>query len=159
MTKAREFDCRFRPARLSDQDRLSQLIEECWVEVYRKHLPEAAVRAVREGDLIKTHVDAYWSASEVAEVNGRVVGVITVAEDWVFSLNVDKLFRRSRIGSCLMLNALRRGGRRLEVAAFNGIAISFYRSLGWVRVGESAEAFGGCIVPTVMMHFRPQSSS
>lgn len=151
MTDPGDFDCSFRQALPTDRDQLHRLIEQCWLEVYSPHLPCASIARFLADDPIGTHLDMFLPFSDVAVVGNEIVGVVAVAEEWVWSLFVDKRFRGNRIGSCLLHNAVLSGGRRLEVAAFNSLAIAFYEASGWGRSGGSFEDVGETQVATVVM--------
>lgn len=151
MTDPDDFDCNFRRAIPADRDQLHRLIERCWLEVYSPHLPRAAIERFLADDPIGVHLDVFLPFSEVAVVDDEIVGVVAVADGGVFSLFVAKRFRGSRIGSCLLHNAVLAGGRWLEVPVFNVRAMAFYEASGWTRAGKSFEDVGGTRVATVLM--------
>ncbi|MCD2185204.1 GNAT family N-acetyltransferase [Rhizobium sp. GN54] len=151
MTDPGDFDCKFRPADPSDYSQLHRLIRKCWVELYAPHIPKASVRRFLDSDSIGKHLEAFLPFSDVAVVDGVVVGVIGLFEQSITSLFVAKRCRGFQIGTCLLHNAELAGGRTLEVAAFNWRAIGFYAARGWRKVGECSEDVGGARVEAFRM--------
>jgi GNAT superfamily N-acetyltransferase len=117
-----------RPAAPSDVASIERLVLEVVREVYDKLIP---------GDTLPTA--GRWAGGLVAEVAGRIVGVVVSDDDWVEDLWVMKEHRRRGIGSLLLAAAERQiAGRghieaRLRVVARNLEARRFYGARGWAE--------------------------
>jgi ribosomal protein S18 acetylase RimI-like enzyme len=148
-----DFDCDFRRAVPTDHDELHRLISKCWRELYSPHVSKDAIDRFLADDPVGLHLDMLLPWTEVAVIGNKIVGVVTVADDWVLSLFVAKRFRGNGIGTCLLHNAVIAGGRRLEVAAFNAQAIAFYERRGFQTVGEAFEEIGGTSAPAFRLRF------
>lgn len=139
-----DFDCTFRSADSSDYDALHHLILSCWIETYSPFVTAETMQGFILQDEVGQHLDLFLSTMEVADVNGRVIGVINNSQGFITTLFVARNLRRNRIGSCLLYNAEIAGGSYLEVAEFNYRAISFYEANGWLKV----RAFEECVFGT-----------
>jgi GNAT superfamily N-acetyltransferase len=79
-----------------------------------------------------------WECGLVADLAGRIVGVVVAADDWVEDLWVAKEHRECGIGSLLLAAAERQiaerghAEARLRVVAENARARRFYGARGWV---------------------------
>jgi len=117
-----------RSADHSDVASIEQLVLEVVREVYGDLFPEAA--PYRAGN---------WRGGLLAEIDGRIVGVVVSDDDSVEDLWVMKEHRRRGIGSLLLSAAERQiAGRghieaRLRVVARNLEARRFYRARGWAE--------------------------
>ncbi len=92
----------------------------------------------------------------MAEINGAVVGVLHIEEDWVRSIELAPELRRQGIGSRLMEVAEQRirksySEARLDVRAFNAGAIAFYRQRGWTEARRYEGTECGAPVETIEM--------
>jgi GNAT superfamily N-acetyltransferase len=94
------------------------------------------------GDLFPGEVpppDGRWACGLVAEVAGRIVGVVVSDDDWVEDLWVAREHRGCGIGSQLLAAAERQiaerghAEARLRVVAENARARRFYGARGWVE--------------------------
>ena len=100
-------------------------------EVYGDLIPEAAPH--RAGD---------WRGALMAEVDGRILGVVVSEDDWVEDLWVIRERRREGIGSVLLAAAERhiaaRGHTegRLRVVARNLDTRRFYGAQGWTETAS-----------------------
>jgi ribosomal protein S18 acetylase RimI-like enzyme len=148
MTDLSDFDCDFRRALPTDHSELHRLISKCWRELYSPYVSKEAIDRFLANDPVGLHLDMLLPWTDVAVIGNKIVGVVTVADEWVLSLFVAKRFRGNGIGKCLLHNALIAGGRRLEVAAFNVRAIAFYERRGFQKVGQTFEDIGGTSVQT-----------
>ncbi|MDX0658345.1 GNAT family N-acetyltransferase [Sinorhizobium medicae] len=146
-----DFDCVFRSAAPSDYEELRRFIETGWIELYSPHVSARSVeRFVRE-DGAGQHLDLYLETFELALVDGSIVGSISLCDDCITALFVEKRYRGNGIGSCLLHNAEISSGHYLEVAAFNTHAISFYERRGWLRrCTFNEDAFGTNILSVFM---------
>jgi GNAT superfamily N-acetyltransferase len=117
-----------RAARESDVAAIERLVREVVREVYGDLIPEAAPH--RAGD---------WRGALMAEVDGRIVGVVVSDDDWVEDLWVTGEHRGRGVGSALLRAAERQIAARghaeswLRVVARNVDARRFYGARGWVK--------------------------
>ena len=89
-------------------------------------------------------------ATTLATIGGEIVGFVTVIDAGspgpeVEDLFVDPDWQRHGIGRLLMRSAAdvaRSRGRRVLTVTGNPHAEAFYRSVGFVPIGEAATAFG-----------------
>lgn len=137
--QSNDFDCQFRPANSHDRTSLHDLLHTCWIEIYSPHVPSIVIDRFKADDLVERHLDAFLSCTEVAVVNGDVIGSISHCFGAVHGLFVRGDFRGNRIGSSLLFNAEIDGARFLDVAAFNKKAIRFYELCGWQPSGRFYE--------------------
>jgi GNAT superfamily N-acetyltransferase len=78
-----------------------------------------------------------WARGLLAELDGRVIGVVVAEDDWIEDLWVARDHRNRGVGRLLLTAAERqiagRGHRRghLRVVAENATARRFYRTNGW----------------------------
>lgn len=86
----------------------------------------ASVARFQAGNPVAAELDACLSEMEVAEVGGRLLGVLHRTPEKIEPLHVDELHKRQGIGSALLAHAEADGARRLDVRAFNDDAIGFY---------------------------------
>jgi GNAT superfamily N-acetyltransferase len=117
-----------RSARHSDKAGIEQLVRDVVREVYGDLLPPAA--RYRAGN---------WRGGVLAEIDGRVVGLVVADDDWVEDLWVAKEHRRRGIGGVLLAAAERQIAERghvearLRVVARNVEARRFYAAHGWAE--------------------------
>jgi GNAT superfamily N-acetyltransferase len=133
------FNCQFRPANSSDRTSLHEVLHACWIEIYSPYVPPIVIERFKADDLVERHLDAFLMCTEVAVVNGDVIGSISHCLGAVHGLFVRRDFRGNRIGSSLLFNAELDGAYILDVASFNKKAIRFYERCGWVRSGRFSE--------------------
>ncbi|MDY0870667.1 GNAT family N-acetyltransferase [Dongia rigui] len=96
-----------------DLDGIAQLVTATVQESYGHLLPS-----------YRFERDAQWADSWVALDQGRIVGVVLTALDWVEDLWVAVGHRDAGLGG------------RLRVVAENGRAVQFYRRQGWSTVRQ-----------------------
>ena len=159
--KNTDFDCHFRHAIHSDYDALHKILHACWIEIYSPHVPLAVIERFKADDLVGRHLDAFLHCTEVAAVDGEVVGSISHCFGMVHGLFVKKDFRGNRIGSSLLFNAALDGARSLDVAAFNTKAIQFYKKCGWALTGRHSDDVYGFQIEMLSMKagtVKPQMS-
>jgi ribosomal protein S18 acetylase RimI-like enzyme len=121
------------------------------METYGRQVSRKIARRFIEENYVGEHLRLFLDSMQVADVNGRVVGVINLTDGCITALNVTKEFRRNRIGFSLLHNAYMAGGRRLAVAAFNTPAIRFYECFGWEKSGTFFEDFCGAKIAAFLM--------
>ena len=118
-----------RPAGYSDVASIEHLVLNVVREVYGDLFPEAA-----------PHRAGNWRGGLLAEIDGRIVGVVLSDDDWVEDLWVTKEHRRRGIGSALLSAAERQIAKRdhtearLRVVARNLEARRFYGERGWAEM-------------------------
>jgi GNAT superfamily N-acetyltransferase len=134
-----------RPAAPSDVASIERLVLEVVREVYDKLIP---------GDTLPTA--GRWAGGLVAEVAGRIVGVVVSDDDWVEDLWVAREYRNRGIGTMLLTAAERRIAKRsyteaqLRVVAENLDARRFYAAHGWAEtVSYPHEKWGFAMVEMV----------
>jgi ribosomal protein S18 acetylase RimI-like enzyme len=117
-----------RPAAAPDEASIEQLVLNVVREVYGRLIP---------GDALPTA--GRWSSGLVAEVAGRIVGVVVSDDDWVEDLWVATEYRNRGIGGMLLTTAERQIASRkyteaqLRVVAENLDARRFYATHGWAE--------------------------
>jgi GNAT superfamily N-acetyltransferase len=133
-----------RPA-AADVASIEQLVLDVAREVYGKLIP---------GDEPPTA--GSWSHGLVAEVAGRIVGVVVSDDDWVEDLWVAREYRNRGIGAMLLGAAERQIANRdyteaqLRVVAENLDARRFYAAHGWAEtVSYPHERWGFAMVEMV----------
>ncbi|WP_426231060.1 GNAT family N-acetyltransferase [Pararhizobium sp. DWP3-4] len=131
MMQNTDFGCQFRPADCKDRTSLHELLHACWIEIYSPHVPAVVIERFKADDLVERHLDAFLSCTEIAVVNGDVIGSISHCFGAVHGLFVREDFRGNRIGSSLLFNAELDGACILDVAVFNRNATRFYERCGW----------------------------
>jgi ribosomal protein S18 acetylase RimI-like enzyme len=122
-----------RAARPEDRDDLDRLLVTSWLTFWAPHLPARAKESFRARKPVSAFLDASLPHLEVAELDGRIVGAILVADDCLEDLHVAPEAQRRGIGRALLARAVEKGAARLEVRGFNLQAIAFYERQGWVR--------------------------
>jgi GNAT superfamily N-acetyltransferase len=117
-----------RTARDSDEAAIERLVCAVVREVYGDLIPAAA-----------RHHAGNWSGGLLAEIEGRMVGIVISDEDWVEDLWVLKDHRGRGIGGALLAAAERQIAERghakayLRVVARNLDARRFYAAHGWAE--------------------------
>jgi GNAT superfamily N-acetyltransferase len=134
-----------RPAAAADVASIEQLVLDVAREVYGKLIP---------GDEPPTA--GRWSHGLVAEVAGRIVGVVVSDDDWVEDLWVVREYRNRGIGAILLGAAEGQIADRdyaeaqLRVVAENFDARRFYAAHGWAEtVSYPHEKWGFAMVEMV----------
>jgi ribosomal-protein-alanine N-acetyltransferase len=112
-------------------------------------------------ELQRSQSHAYVACRGNSDYRRRVVGYVcfwlVVDEVQIFNLAVDITHRRCGIGRALLQHALVTGYRNrarvavLEVRRSNDAARQLYASLGFKRVGERKDYYGGLREPAVLM--------
>jgi GNAT superfamily N-acetyltransferase len=117
-----------RTARDSDEAGIEQLVRDVVGEVYGDLIPAGA-----------EHHAGDWRGGLLAEIEGRMVGIVISDEDWVEDLWVLKEHRGRGIGGVLLAAAERQIAERghakayLRVVARNLDARRFYATRGWAE--------------------------
>lgn len=135
-----------RPIKLTDQDVVVRIYKNGWLETYPNHeygidLP-AVRKAVENFKSTTIHENKF-----VAELNGEVVGVISVKEGVprvIQSLYVARAYQSQGVGTALLRFVFKKFGAgiyTLKVAVYNVGAIDFYQKLGFTIIEQSLEDF------------------
>ena len=115
-----------RPAVERDRGAIEQLVSTIAAEVYGHLFQDAPPRP-----------DGKWAQALVAEVDGRLVGVMVADDDWIEDLWVARECRRRGVGGRLLAAGERQIAARgcplarLRVIAENSGARCFYARHGW----------------------------
>ena len=118
-----------RQASAKDVPEIRRLVIRIVSEVYGHLLPDGVPEP-----------DEPWEMSQVAEVDGRICGVVLTGEDRVEDLWVEAAWRGRGLGATLLAAAEREIGARgyevagLHVVAENHRALAFYEANGWTRL-------------------------
>ncbi|MGO7651722.1 hypothetical protein ACC688_29035 [Rhizobium ruizarguesonis] len=84
------FDCTFRPAMNSDYDDLHRLLYSCWLETYGRQVSPKTVRRFTDEDCVGEHLRLFLNSTQVADVDGRVVGAINrERNEWPTAFGID----------------------------------------------------------------------
>jgi GNAT superfamily N-acetyltransferase len=129
-----------RPARLSDLHAMNRVKTGATLDMIGPHS-----RILRDGHRLNPKRSfssaAWWRGAVVAEIEGRVVGVVRTRGALFSDLWVERSVRSQGIGAELLRageNRIRAQGHRfthLLTAHFNARGRSFYERNGWTLVG------------------------
>ena len=146
-----------RPARDDEDEVIGRIWFEAWGDGHRGHVPDGLV-AHRGRDQFVVRATERLVVTLVAEVDGDVVGFVSVHDDELEQLFVDRSARGSGIAAALLHageDAIRAAGHAtawLSVVAGNERARAFYEREGWHDVGplayEAQTADGTITVPS-----------
>ncbi len=144
-----------RPARPADADAIAVVWHDAWRDGHIGHVPDALLDH-RTLDQFRKRVPERLPTTTVAEVDGEVVGFVTVQDDELEQLFVAADARASGVADAL----LRRGesviaehhaAAWLAVATGNARARRFYERNGWADAGpldyEAQTDSGPMVVP------------
>jgi GNAT superfamily N-acetyltransferase len=126
-----DFDCTLRTTVKTDHDAIYRLLSDCWTEMYSHRVPPDAVKQYLQEDHVGEYLSVYLDCTEVAVIDGKIVGVISHCCGFINGLFVERRYRGNRIGSALLANAVHDGACYLDVAAFNKKAKRFYERNDW----------------------------
>lgn len=151
------FEGLIRSARPADARRVAEIWHEGWGDGHAGHVPDELYE-YRTGDSFLHRAEARIASTRVAESGGTILGFITVDEDEVEQVFVDRAARGTGVALALLRDAeaiIRESGHRrawLAVVDGNARARAFYERAGWRDGGPleyQAEIPGGRIaVPT-----------
>lgn len=153
-----DLDCTFRPANPDDVARLSEMAQQCWMEVYGDKVAAFSVNRFWNEEGARRYVDDYLATTVVAVVNNLPVGMVAVTDGFITGLHVVPDYRGCLIGTALLHNAHLDGGRMLEVSAFNERAILFYEKRGWRKVWSFWEDVFGTVCDAMLMVYDARAS-
>ena len=145
-----------RPANEADVAALITLLRRSWLATWAPELPFTAVQMFVIHDPARKFAETKWQEMTVAEIDGEVVGVLHIEENWVLSIGLAPERKRLGIGSQLMDEAEKRIRKnypeaRLEVRAFNVDAFEFYKQRGWTECRRYLGLECGASVETIEM--------
>jgi len=129
-----------RPAVAEDAPAIAEIWESAWRDAHVGKVPDSLV-AIRTADSFLKRAAARISETSVAVVDGVVVGFVTLEDDELEQLFVDRAHRGTGVADALMADAERRlrevGHRQvwLAVVAGNARARRFYERSGWTDEG------------------------
>jgi len=133
-------DVVLRPATDADSEAVAVLWHAGWRDGHLGHVPEALL-AHRDEDSFRERVPARLPHTTVAEVDGRVVGFVTVLGDELEQVYVAADARGTGVAGRLMEHgehvvAAEHEVAWLAVASGNARARRFYERTGWHDTGE-----------------------
>ena len=134
-----------RPAVAADAPRIAEVWEAAWRDGHVGHVPDALV-AHRRSDSFRTRAPEMIDRTVVADVDGVVVGFVTLKGDELEQIFVDASARGTGVARMLLAEGARRllaaGHARpwLAVATGNARARHFYEREGWHDAGHMAYA-------------------
>ena len=129
---------RIRPATALDADRIAELWEAAWRDGHVGHIPDELL-VYRQSDSFERRTAAMIERTRVAEVDGAIVGFVTLKGDEVDQLMVDSSARGTGVAPALLADGARRileAGHPqpwLAVVTGNARARHFYEREGWQR--------------------------
>lgn len=144
-----------RPARPSDAGAIAVVWHDAWRDGHIGHVPDALL-AHRTLDQFRERVPERLSSTTVAEVDGEVVGFVTVQDDELEQLFVAADARASGVADAVLRRgesviAERHSVAWLAVATGNSRARRFYERNGWADTGpldyEAQTDSGPMVVP------------
>ncbi|WP_411033275.1 GNAT family N-acetyltransferase [Shinella sp. BYT-45] len=121
---------------------MKAVLRDTFESTWRPQITEASVRRYVETDIGGRFVERCGADMLVAEVDGRIAGLVYRIDDFIDALHVHSDFQRRGVGRRLLVRAERdiagRGFRqaRLETDTFNAQAQGFYKALGYVEMAR-----------------------
>ena len=131
-----------RPARLQDFPAMKALLRDTFDSTWRPQITQAAIQHYIETDIAGRFVERRGADKLVAEVDGRIAGLVNCIDDFIDALHVHSGFQRRGVGRLLLARAERGIAQkgfaraRLETDTFNEQARSFYTALGYVEMAQ-----------------------
>lgn len=146
-----------RPARPHDFAAMKAVLRDTFESTWRPQITENAARRYIETDIGGSFIERCGAAMLVAEVDGRIAGLVHGMDDFIDALHVRSGFQRRGVGRCLLSRAERamagRGFRkaRLETDTFNQQARGFYMALGYIETAQYPDEQWQSGLTTVLM--------
>jgi GNAT superfamily N-acetyltransferase len=133
-----------RAATADDVDAIASIWHRGWSDGHLGHVPDALVRHRRAGDF-RALVPPRVATTTVAETELGVVGFVTIRDDEVEEVYVDRTARGRGVADALLGHAEAVVAERfdhawLAVVAGNARARRFYERCGWSDAGPHAYA-------------------
>jgi GNAT superfamily N-acetyltransferase len=129
-----------RPAAAQDALAIAEIWESAWRDAHLGNVPDSLVD-IRTADSFRERAAARVPETSVAVVDGVVIGFVTLEEDELEQLFVDRAHRGTGVADALMADAERRLGEAghrqvwLAVVSGNARARRFYERSGWKDEG------------------------
>lgn len=126
-----------RPARESDKPELIRILRESFLTTWAPMLPERATEVFLKDEESEVFTERCWQDFYVADLKGRLVGMIFVVEEKIESVHLDPEEKRKGYGSLLMdrgeelVKANGFDTATLDVLVDNENAILFYKARGY----------------------------
>lgn len=131
-----------RPARVEDFAEVKQVLAGTFESTWRPEITEASAHRYLASDIGGRYVDQNGLAFWVAEVDGRVAGMVHWSGNFIEALHVAGSYQRLGLGRLLLARAEQAIGKaglgkvRLETDTFNRQSQAFYRAMGYVEMGQ-----------------------
>jgi GNAT superfamily N-acetyltransferase len=125
----------------ADAPRIAEIWESAWRDGHLGHVPDELVTH-RRADSFRSRTEAMIDRTQVAELNGQVVGFVTLRGDELDQLFVDASARGTGVARELLADGARRllaqGHAQpwLAVVTGNARARHFYEREGWRDAGH-----------------------
>jgi GNAT superfamily N-acetyltransferase len=148
-----------RPAVADDVPAIAAIWEAAWRDGHLGNVPDALV-AIRTAESFRERTVERIPETSVAEVDGIVAGFVTLEDDELEQLFVDRAHRGIGVADALMADAerrLRQAGHRqawLSVVAGNARARRFYERSGWIDDGPFEYLADGPVGPIAVAAHR-----
>ncbi|MES2055187.1 MAG: GNAT family N-acetyltransferase [Pseudomonadota bacterium] len=121
---------------------MKAILQDTFESVWRPNISPTAEAAYLDEDRGGTYVDEHGHEFRVAELDGKVAGLVHWQDDFVHALHVGSACHRRGVGRHLMDLAeteMARSGvgqARLETDTFNEPSRAFYEARGYVEAGR-----------------------
>ena len=128
-----------RPAGEADFPAMKAVLSDTFKRTWLPEITPSAAMHYVETDIGGTFVDKHGHEMTIAEIDGKVAGLIYWRDDFIESVHVAEAFQGQGVGKALMAHAeklMREAGHpvaRLETDTFNERSHAVYRSLGYVE--------------------------
>ena len=135
-------DVLIRPSRPQDFPAMKALLRDTFESTWRPVITDAAARHYIETDIGGGFVERSGADMFVAEVDGRIAGLLHCVDDFIDALHVSSGFQRKGVGRRLLSHAeqvvVEKGFRRarLETDTFNEQARGFYAACGYIEMAQ-----------------------
>ena len=132
-------DITVRKARTGDVPALKQVLQETFEGTWLPHVSKASAQRYVETDIGGRYVEESWPEFTVAEIDGRIAGMIHWRGDFIEAVHVGAGHQGQGVGGRLLSHAeqaVRAAGFRqvrLETDTFNERAQSVYKAVGYVE--------------------------
>ena len=131
-----------RPAKTEDFAEVKQVLADTFESTWRPEITEAVAERYLTSDAGGRYVESEGHTFWVAEVDGRVAGMVHWKGDFIEALHVAGSHQRLGLGRLLLARAELEIGKagftkvRLETDTFNQQSQAFYRAMGYVETGQ-----------------------
>jgi len=132
-------DITVRKARTGDVPALKQVLQETFEGTWLPHVSKASAQRYVETDIGGRYVEESWPEFTVAEIDGRIAGMIHWRGDFIEAVHVRGGHQGQGVGGKLLSHAeqaIRAAGfqqARLETDTFNERAQNVYKAVGYVE--------------------------